>query len=222
MDWTELGRQWYRQGSTAPAPAPTSTHSCQQITTVETISGRTAVLPLTWAPTSHEQLASRFIVPPPAPQHNPSASAGSYSSASFLARSACKPFHRASLRSTVHSTRFATFLWHLLFWTFQRKTSRELRCQLNFFDNHPTGAQQLFTTPSVFDHQQAAKHTSPTTSRACSRRLREYTADEAPNKRAVHTPQQIVGIGTPSLLSVLRPVALDVSPVKIPIATSKL
>jgi hypothetical protein len=38
----------------------------------------------------------------------------------------------------------------------------------------------------------------------------------------VHTPQQIVGIGTPSLLSVLRPVALDVSPVKIPMATSKL
>ena len=83
MDWTKLGRQRYRQGSTAPAPAPTSAHSRQQITNVEAISGRTAVLPLTWAPTSLEQLASRFIVPPPAPQHNPSASAGSYSSAIF-------------------------------------------------------------------------------------------------------------------------------------------
>jgi len=57
------------------------------------------------------------------------------------------------------------------------------------FDNHPTSAQQLFTTPRVFYHQQATKHASPTTSRACSRRLREHTANEAPNKRAVHTPQ---------------------------------
>ena len=97
MDWTELGRQWYRQGSTAPAPAPTSTHSCQQITTVETISGRTAVLPLTWAPTSHEQLASRFIVPPPAPQHNPSAFASSYSCAVFspnIRKTCLRPWHR--------------------------------------------------------------------------------------------------------------------------------
>jgi len=155
------------------------------------------VLPLTWAPTSREQLASRFIVPPPAPQHNPSASAGSYSSASFLARSACKPFHRASLRSTVHSTRFATFLWHLLFWTFQRKTSRNCVANWKDFDNHLTSAQQLFTTPRVFDHQQAVKHASPTASRACSRHLRKHTADEAPNKRAAHTPQQIVGIGNP-------------------------
>jgi len=65
---------------------------------------------------------------------------------------------------------------------------------------------------SLFLHQQAAKHASPTTSRACSRRLREHTADEAPNKRAAHTPQQIVGVGAPSLLSILRPAALDVSP----------
>jgi len=86
------------------------------------------------------------------------------------------------------------------------------------FDKHPTSAQQLFTTPCVFDHQQAVKHASSTASRACSRRLRKHTADEAPNKRAAHTPQQIVGIG----LSVLHPAALDVSPVKIPMATSKL
>ena len=65
MDWTELGRQRYQQGSTAPAPALISAHSRQQITNVETISGRTAVLPLTWTPTSREQLASCFIVPPP-------------------------------------------------------------------------------------------------------------------------------------------------------------
>ena len=45
MDWTELGRQRYHQGSTAPAPAPTSAHSRQQITNVEDISGRTAVPP---------------------------------------------------------------------------------------------------------------------------------------------------------------------------------
>jgi len=90
------------------------------------------------------------------------------------------------------------------------------------FDNHPTSAQQLFTMPRVFDHQQAAKHASLTTCGACSCRLREHTADEAPNKRAVHTPQQIVGMGTPSLLSVLHPAALDVSPGKIPMATSKL
>ena len=75
-----------------------------------------------------------------------------------------------------------------------------------------TIAQQLFTTLRVFDYQQAAKHASTTTSRACSRRLREHTADEAPNKRAAYTPQQIVGIGAPSLLSILRPAALDVSP----------
>jgi len=36
--------------------------------------------------TSREQLASCFIMPSPAPQHNPSASAGSYSSTSFLAQ----------------------------------------------------------------------------------------------------------------------------------------
>jgi len=89
-------------------------------------------------------------------------------------------------------------------------------------DYHPTSAQQLFTTPRVFDHQQAAKHASPTTSRACSRRLREHNADEAPNKGATHTALQIVGIGASSLLSVLRPAALDVSPAKIPMATSKL
>jgi len=83
MDWTKLWRQRFRQGSTAPAPAPTSAHSRQQITNVEAISGRTAVLPLNWAPTSREQLASRFIVPPPAPQHNPFESACSYSSARF-------------------------------------------------------------------------------------------------------------------------------------------
>jgi len=85
MDWTKLGRQRYRHGSTAPAPAPTSAHSRQQITNVEAISGRTAVLPLTWAATSLEQLESRFILPPPAPQHNPSASASSYSCC-FLAQ----------------------------------------------------------------------------------------------------------------------------------------
>ena len=92
-----------------------------------------------------QELVSRFIVPP---QHNPSASAGSYSSARFRAqhlknlpetlgtdhaRSVCKPFHRASLLSTVHCTRPATFLQHLLFWMFQRKTSRELCCQLEIF-----------------------------------------------------------------------------------------
>jgi len=82
----------------------------------------------------------------------------------------------------------------------------------NIFDNyHPTSAQQLFTSPRVFDHQQAAKHASPTTSRACYHRLCEHTADQAPNKRAAHTPQQIFDIGAPLLLSVLRPAALDVS-----------
>jgi len=52
MDWTKLGRQQYRQGSTAPTPALTAAHSRQQITNVEAISGCTAVVPLTWAPTS--------------------------------------------------------------------------------------------------------------------------------------------------------------------------
>jgi len=77
-DWTKLGQQRYRQGSTTPA-APASAHSRQQISNVEAISGQTAVLPLNWAPTSREQLASQFIVPPPASQHNPYESAGSYS-----------------------------------------------------------------------------------------------------------------------------------------------
>jgi len=86
MDWTELGRQRYSQCSTAPTPATTSAHSRQQITNVEAISGRTAVLQLTWASTSREQLASRFIVSSPAPQHNLSASAGPYSSARFLSQ----------------------------------------------------------------------------------------------------------------------------------------
>ena len=188
MDWTELGRQWYRQGSTAPAPAPTSTHSCQQITTVETISGRTAVLPLTWAPTSHEQLASRFIVPPPAPQHNPSASAGSYSSARFLAQ------HLKNLPETTRdwlascpSHQYTPLALPLSSGTyFSGRSSRKHpeHCVANWkhFDNyHPTSAQQLFTTLRVFDNQQTVKHASPTTSRACSRRLREHTADEAPN-----------------------------------------
>jgi len=50
MDWTELGRQRYRQGSTAPAAVPTSAHSRQQFTNVESISSCTAVLPLTEIP----------------------------------------------------------------------------------------------------------------------------------------------------------------------------
>jgi len=96
MDWTKLGQQRYRQVSTTPA-APTSAHSRQQITNVEAISGHTAVLPLNWAPTSREQLASRFIVPPPAPQHNPYESAGSYSSPFFapnIRRTCLRPWHR--------------------------------------------------------------------------------------------------------------------------------
>jgi len=89
MDWTELGQQRYHRGSTAPAPALTSAHSHQQITNVEATSGHTAVLPFTWAPTARDQLASCFIVPPPAPQHTPSTlsfSTGSYSSAHFRAQ----------------------------------------------------------------------------------------------------------------------------------------
>jgi len=238
MDWTELGQQRYHQGSTAPAPAPTSAHSHQQITNVEAISGRTAVLPLTWAPTSREQLASCFIVPPPLPQHNPSASAGSYSSARFLAQ------HPKNLPETLAPTtrdRFASCfigtpsapqytplalpLSSGTYFSGRSSEKHPENCVANWknLDNyHPTSAQQLFTTPRVFNHQQAAKHASPTTSRACSRRLREHTANEAPNKRAAHTPQQIVSIGAPLLLSVLHPAALDVSPVKVPMATSKL
>jgi len=228
MDWTKLGRQRYRQGSTAPAPALTLAHSRQQITNVEAISGRTTVLLLTWAPASLEQLASRFIVPPPAPQHNPSASAGSYSSARFPAQhlknlpETMAPTTRDQLASRFivpasapQYTPLALPLSSGTYFSGRSSGKHPENCVANWedFDNyHPTSAQQLFTTPRVFDHQQAAKHASPTTSRACSRRLREHTADEAPNKRAAHTPQQIVGIGAPSLLSILRPAALDVSP----------
>jgi len=228
MDWTELGRQRYRQGSTAPAPAPTSAHSRQQITNVEAISGRTAVLPLTWAPTSREQLASCFIMPPPAPQHNPSASAGSYSSARFLTQHPKKlpetlaPTTRDQLASCFivppsapQYTPLSVPLSSSTYFSGRSSGKHPENCIANWkdFDNyHPTSAQQLFTMPRVFDHQQAANHASMTTSRACSRHLREHTADEAPNKHAAHTPQQIVGIGAPSLLSVLRPAALDVSP----------
>jgi len=52
--------------------------------------------------------------------------------------------------------------------------------------------------------------------------LCEHTANEATNARAAHAPQQIVDIGAPSLLSVLRPAALDMSQVQIPMATSTL
>jgi len=228
MDWTELGRQRYRQDSTAPAPAPTSAHSRQQITNVEAISGRTAVLPLTWAPTSREQLAGLFIVPPPAPQHNPSASAGSYSSACFLAQhlknlpETLAPTTRDQLAShfivppsAPQYTPLALPLSSSTYFSGCSSRKHPENCVANwkYFDKyHPTSAQQLFTTPRIFDHQEAAKHASPTTSRACSRRLREHTADEVSNKHAVHTPQQIVGIVAPSLLSVIRPAALDVSP----------
>jgi len=197
MDWTELGRQRYHQGSTAPAPAPTSAHSRQQITNVEAISGRTAVLPLTWAPTSREQLASRFIVPPPAPQHNPSASAGSYSSARFLAQhpknlpETLAPTTRDQLASsfivppsTPQYTPLALPLSCGTYFSGPSSGKHPENCVANWkhFDNyHPTSAQQLFTTLRVFDNQQTVKHASPTTSRACSRRLREHTADEAPN-----------------------------------------
>jgi len=228
MDWTKVGRQRYRQGSTVPAATPTSAHSRQQITNVEAISGRTAVLPLTWAPTSLEQLVIRFIVPPPAPQHNPSVSAGSYSFARFLAQhpmnlpETMAPTTRDQLASRFivppsapQYTPLALPLSSSTYFPGRSSGKHPENCVANWkdFDNyHPTSAQQLFTTPRVFNHQQVAKHASPTTSRAYSRRLREHTADEAPNKRAAHTPQQIVGIGAPSLLSILRPAALDVTP----------
>jgi hypothetical protein len=75
--------------SRACSDVSSSSSSRQQITNVEATSGHPAVLPLTWAPTARELLASRFIVPPPAPQHNPSTSpfsTGSYSSARFRAQ----------------------------------------------------------------------------------------------------------------------------------------
>jgi len=238
MDWTELGRQRYGRVSTAPAHAPTSAHSRQQITNVEAISGHTAVLPLTWAPTSREQLAIRFIVPPPAPQCNPSVSAGFYSSVRFRAQhpknlpETLAPTARDRLVSSLIVPPFAPQYTPLTpprssgtYFSGRSSGKHPDNCGVNWkvFDNyHSTSVHQLFTTPRVFDHQQAAKHASPTTFRAYSRRLREHTADKTPNKRAAHTPQQIVGIGAPSLLSVLRPAALDVGPVKIPMATSKL
>jgi len=237
MGWTKLGQQRYCQGSTTPA-APTSAHFRQQITNLEAISGHTAVLPLNWAPTSREQLASRFIVPPPAPQHNPYESTGSYSSARFRAQhpknlpETLAPTARDRLASrfivppsTPQCISLALPLSSGTYFSGRFSGNHPENCLANwrvFQKYHLTSAQQPFTTPRVFDHQQAAKHASPTTSRKCSRRLREHTADEAPNKRAAHTPQQIVGIGEPSLLFVLRQAALDVGPVKIPIATSKL
>jgi len=133
-------------------------------------------LPETMSPTTRDQLASCFIVPPSAPQYSPLAfplSSGTY----FSGRSIEK---------------------------------HPENCVANWITI--TSAQYLFTTPCVFDHQQTAKYASPTTSRTCFRRLREYTVNEGPNKRAAHTPQQIVGIGAPSLLSIFRPAALDVSP----------
>ena len=216
-------------------------HSRQQITNVAANSGHTAVLPLTLAPTARDQLASRFIVPPPAPQHTPSTSsfsAGSYSSGRFRAQflknlpETLAPSARDRIASRFivppSAPQYTPLTPPLSSGTYFSGHSSEKHpenCPANWkvFDNyHPISAQQLLTTPRVICQQQAAKHASPTTSRACSRRLREHTADEAPNKRAMHAPQQIVGIGAPSFVSVLRPAELDVIPVKIPMATAKL
>jgi len=72
-------------------------------------------LPETIAPTTRDQLASCFIVPPSAPHQK--------------AHEWPHWINRTTSEGIVHSTRFATFLWHLLFWTFPRKT----RCELERF-----------------------------------------------------------------------------------------
>jgi len=155
-------------------------------------SDQTAALPRTSAPPSREQLASRFRVPPPAPQYTPLAP------------------------PRIAGARFAERL---------RGTHPE-NCPANWaaFERHPaTRVAQSLIPQRVFDHQPAAKYVSPTKPRTASRRpLENAPANEAPNKRAAHAPQEIVGIGAPSLLSVLRPAVFDVSPLKIPMATAKL
>ena len=181
MDWTELGQQLYRRGSTAPTPALTSAHSRQQITNVEATSGHPAVLPFTWAPTAREQLASHFIVPPPAPQHNPSTlsfSAGSYSSAHFRAH------HLKNLPEALAPTARDRLAYQrtAAFYHAARITS-------------PTGRKAHFSN-------NISRMLLPPPRAHCRRR---------PNKRAPRAPQQIFGIGASLLLSILRPAALDLS-----------